>query len=32
VVTGCFVSTGRSMAQAIERVKLAEALGYDSAS
>jgi len=28
---GCFVSTGRSLDQAIERVKLAESLGYDSA-
>lgn len=28
---GCFVSTGRSLDQAIDRVKLAEALGYDSA-
>lgn len=29
--TGCFISTGRSFEQAIERVKLAESLGYDSA-
>ncbi len=29
--TGCFVSTGRSLDQAIARVKLAESLGYDSA-
>jgi alkanesulfonate monooxygenase SsuD/methylene tetrahydromethanopterin reductase-like flavin-dependent oxidoreductase (luciferase family) len=29
--TGCFVSTGRSLEQAIDRVKLAESLGYDSA-
>ncbi len=29
--TGCFVSTGRSVDQAIARVKLAESLGYDSA-
>jgi alkanesulfonate monooxygenase SsuD/methylene tetrahydromethanopterin reductase-like flavin-dependent oxidoreductase (luciferase family) len=29
--TGCFVSTGRSLEQAIARVKLAESLGYDSA-
>jgi alkanesulfonate monooxygenase SsuD/methylene tetrahydromethanopterin reductase-like flavin-dependent oxidoreductase (luciferase family) len=28
--TGCFVSTGRSLEQAIARVKLAEKLGYDS--
>ncbi|MCW2991721.1 MAG: hypothetical protein JWM73_2315 [Solirubrobacterales bacterium] len=28
---GCFVSTGKSLDQAIERVKLAESLGYDSA-
>lgn len=28
---GCFVSTGRSLDQAIERVRLAEDLGYDSA-
>jgi len=28
---GCFVSTGRSLEQAIDRVKLAESLGYDSA-
>lgn len=29
--TGCFISTGRSFDQAVERVKLAESLGYDSA-
>lgn len=29
--TGCFISTGRSFDQAIERVKLAESLGYDAA-
>ena len=29
--TGCFVSTGRSLDQAIARVKLAESLGYHSA-
>jgi len=29
--TGCFVSTGRSLDQAVERVKLAESLGYHSA-
>lgn len=28
---GCFVSTGRSLDQAIERVRLAESLGYDAA-
>jgi alkanesulfonate monooxygenase SsuD/methylene tetrahydromethanopterin reductase-like flavin-dependent oxidoreductase (luciferase family) len=28
--TGCFISTGRSLADAIERVKLAESLGYES--
>jgi probable F420-dependent oxidoreductase len=27
---GCFVSTGRSLDEAIERVKLAESLGYES--
>jgi probable F420-dependent oxidoreductase len=31
VRTGCFVSTGRSLDQAVARVKLAESLGYDSA-
>jgi alkanesulfonate monooxygenase SsuD/methylene tetrahydromethanopterin reductase-like flavin-dependent oxidoreductase (luciferase family) len=30
VATGCFISTGRSLADAIERVKLAESLGYES--
>jgi alkanesulfonate monooxygenase SsuD/methylene tetrahydromethanopterin reductase-like flavin-dependent oxidoreductase (luciferase family) len=30
VGTGCFVSTGRSLEQAIERVQLAESLGYES--
>ncbi len=29
--TGCFVSTGRSLDQALARVKLAESLGYHSA-
>lgn len=29
--TGCFVSTGRSLETAIERVKLAESLGYEAA-
>jgi probable F420-dependent oxidoreductase len=28
--TGCFISTGRSLDTAIERVKLAESLGYES--
>jgi alkanesulfonate monooxygenase SsuD/methylene tetrahydromethanopterin reductase-like flavin-dependent oxidoreductase (luciferase family) len=28
---GCFVSTGRSLDQAVDRVKLAESLGYDAA-
>ena len=27
---GCFISTGRSLEEAIERVKLAESLGYES--
>jgi alkanesulfonate monooxygenase SsuD/methylene tetrahydromethanopterin reductase-like flavin-dependent oxidoreductase (luciferase family) len=31
MATGCFVSTGRSLQDAIERVKLAESLGYESA-
>jgi alkanesulfonate monooxygenase SsuD/methylene tetrahydromethanopterin reductase-like flavin-dependent oxidoreductase (luciferase family) len=31
MATGCFVSSGRSLSQAIERVKLAESLGYESA-
>src|SRR4029077_8407436 len=31
MATGCFVSTGRSLQGAIERVKLAESLGYESA-
>jgi len=30
VATGCFISTGRSLEGAIERVKLAESLGYES--
>jgi alkanesulfonate monooxygenase SsuD/methylene tetrahydromethanopterin reductase-like flavin-dependent oxidoreductase (luciferase family) len=29
--TGCFVSSGRSLDSAIERVKLAESLGYEAA-
>lgn len=28
---GCFVSTGRSLEQAVQRVRLAESLGYDAA-
>jgi alkanesulfonate monooxygenase SsuD/methylene tetrahydromethanopterin reductase-like flavin-dependent oxidoreductase (luciferase family) len=31
VATGCFISTGRSLEQALERVRLAESLGYESA-
>ncbi len=31
MATGCFVSTGRSLDAAIERVKLAESLGYEAA-
>jgi hypothetical protein len=27
MATGCFISTGRSLGQAIERVRLAESLG-----
>jgi probable F420-dependent oxidoreductase len=30
VALGCFISTGRSLDQAIERVRLAESLGYES--
>jgi probable F420-dependent oxidoreductase len=30
MATGCFISTGRSLGQAIERVRLAESLGYES--
>jgi alkanesulfonate monooxygenase SsuD/methylene tetrahydromethanopterin reductase-like flavin-dependent oxidoreductase (luciferase family) len=30
VATGCFISTGRSLDAAIERVQLAESLGYES--
>jgi alkanesulfonate monooxygenase SsuD/methylene tetrahydromethanopterin reductase-like flavin-dependent oxidoreductase (luciferase family) len=30
VATGCFISTGRSLQAALERVKLAESLGYES--
>jgi probable F420-dependent oxidoreductase len=30
VAPGCFISTGRSLDQAIERVRLAESLGYES--
>jgi probable F420-dependent oxidoreductase len=31
VATGCFISTGRSLEEAIERVRLAESLGYETA-
>ena len=31
MATGCFISTGRSLDTAIERVKLAEELGYEAA-
>ncbi|HVE68394.1 MAG TPA: LLM class flavin-dependent oxidoreductase [Solirubrobacteraceae bacterium] len=31
MAVGCFVSTGRSLDQAVERVKLAEQLGYEAA-
>ncbi|HEV7944107.1 MAG TPA: LLM class flavin-dependent oxidoreductase [Solirubrobacteraceae bacterium] len=30
IATGCFISTGRALEPAIERVKLAESLGYES--
>lgn len=30
MATGCFISTGRSLEQAIERVRLAESLGYEA--
>jgi probable F420-dependent oxidoreductase len=30
VATGCFISTGRSFDEALERVKLAESLGYET--
>lgn len=30
MATGCFISTGRSLQGAIERVKLAESLGYEA--
>jgi alkanesulfonate monooxygenase SsuD/methylene tetrahydromethanopterin reductase-like flavin-dependent oxidoreductase (luciferase family) len=30
VATGCFISTGRSLDDALERVKLAESLGYEA--
>src|SRR3954469_8850369 len=30
MATGCFVSTGRSLDAAVERVKLAEELGYEA--
>src|SRR5437764_7360981 len=31
MATGCFVSTGRSLEKAIERARLAEELGFESA-
>jgi hypothetical protein len=30
MATGCFISTGRPLKHAIERVKIAESLGYES--
>ncbi|HEV3046816.1 MAG TPA: LLM class flavin-dependent oxidoreductase [Solirubrobacteraceae bacterium] len=30
MATGCFISTGRSLQSAVERVKLAESLGYEA--
>jgi len=30
MATGCFISTGRSLDEAIERVRLAESLGYET--
>src|SRR3954449_5002669 len=30
MATGCFISTGRSLDSAIDRVKLAEELGYEA--
>ena len=30
VATGCFISTGRSLQDAVERVKLAESLGFEA--
>jgi alkanesulfonate monooxygenase SsuD/methylene tetrahydromethanopterin reductase-like flavin-dependent oxidoreductase (luciferase family) len=30
MATGCFISTGRSLEQAIDRVKLADSLGYEA--
>jgi alkanesulfonate monooxygenase SsuD/methylene tetrahydromethanopterin reductase-like flavin-dependent oxidoreductase (luciferase family) len=30
VATGCFISTGRSLQDAVERVRLAESLGYEA--
>lgn len=30
MATGCFISTGRSLEAAVERVKLAESLGYEA--
>ncbi len=30
MATGCFISTGRSLEEAVERVRLAESLGYEA--
>lgn len=30
MATGCFISTGRSLEEAVQRVRLAESLGYES--
>ncbi|MGO9487569.1 MAG: LLM class flavin-dependent oxidoreductase, partial [Solirubrobacteraceae bacterium] len=30
MATGCFISTGRSLQEAVDRVRLAESLGYES--
>ena len=30
MATGCFISTGRSLSQALERVELADSLGYEA--
>jgi probable F420-dependent oxidoreductase len=30
MATGCFISTGRSLSDAVERVRLAESLGYEA--
>ena len=31
MATGCFISTGRSLSQALERVSIADSLGYEAA-